>query len=199
MNELQKSPPLRDIDPILMAVLANRLNAIVREMANTLLKTARSAVLAVVRDFSCSIVTGDNRHVAAHVAQAIGLDPHAMLNGEELAAMRDEALWQRAGGIDLFVEVDPQQKARIVGALQKSGFVVGYLGDGINDAPSLVQADVGISVDGAVSDLVVTAATSNSSLVPPAGLVVGGSGAARTVTVTPVRRDPGLVTPAAHQ
>lgn len=48
-------------DPILMAVLANRLNAIVREMSNTLLKTARSAVLAVVRDFSCSIVTGDNR------------------------------------------------------------------------------------------------------------------------------------------
>jgi len=61
MNELQKTPPLRDIDPILMAVLANRLNAIVREMSNTLLKTARSAVLAVVRDFSCSIVTGDNR------------------------------------------------------------------------------------------------------------------------------------------
>jgi len=61
MNEHAKNPVLRDIDPILMAVLANRLNAIVREMSNTLLKTARSAVLAVVRDFSCSIVTGDNR------------------------------------------------------------------------------------------------------------------------------------------
>ncbi len=61
MNEPIASSRLRDIDPILMAVLANRLNAIVREMSNTLLRTARSAVLAVVRDFSCSIVTGDNR------------------------------------------------------------------------------------------------------------------------------------------
>lgn len=61
MNEKQTIPVQRDMDPILMAVLSNRLNAIVREMANTLLKTARSAVLAVVRDFSCSIVTGDNR------------------------------------------------------------------------------------------------------------------------------------------
>ena len=111
---------------------------------------ARAIADLAARGVRTKIVTGDNRHVAAHVAQAIGLDPRAMLNGEELAAMRDEALWHRAGGIDLFVEVDPQQKARIVGALQKSGFVVGYLGDGINDAPSLVQADVGISVDGAV-------------------------------------------------
>lgn len=61
MNIKQIPSPTREFDPILMAVLANRLNAIVREMANTLLKTARSAVLAVVRDFSCSIVTGDNR------------------------------------------------------------------------------------------------------------------------------------------
>lgn len=61
MNEQATRPARREIDPILMAVLANRLNAIVREMSNTLLKTARSAVLAVVRDFSCSIVTGDNR------------------------------------------------------------------------------------------------------------------------------------------
>lgn len=61
MNEMNKPPVAPKIDPILMAVLANRMNAIVREMANTLLKTARSAVLAVVRDFSCSIVTADNR------------------------------------------------------------------------------------------------------------------------------------------
>ena len=61
MSKQAVRPGQREIDPILMAVLANRLNAIVREMSNTLLKTARSAVLAVVRDFSCSIVTGDNR------------------------------------------------------------------------------------------------------------------------------------------
>ncbi len=61
MNQPESSPVAYEMDPVLMAVLANRLNAIVREMTNTLLRTARSAVLAVVRDFSCSIVTGDNR------------------------------------------------------------------------------------------------------------------------------------------
>jgi len=61
MNKQEDNVTKTEMDPILMAVLANRLNAIVREMSNTLLRTARSAVLAVVRDFSCSIVTGDNR------------------------------------------------------------------------------------------------------------------------------------------
>lgn len=64
MNEPQSLPSTQEFDPILMAVLANRFEAIVREMTNTLLKTARSAVLAVVRDFSCSLVTGDNRLLA---------------------------------------------------------------------------------------------------------------------------------------
>jgi Mg2+-importing ATPase len=96
------------------------------------------------------VITGDNRHVAAHVAREIGLDPRAMLTGGEIDAMRDEALWQRAEDVDLFVEVDPQQKARIVGALRHRGSAVGYLGDGINDAPALALADVGISVEGAV-------------------------------------------------
>ncbi len=96
------------------------------------------------------IITGDNRYVAAHVAEAIGLDPHAMLAGEELARMKDEALWQRAPGTELFVEVDPQQKERIIRALQRTGHAVGYLGDGINDAPALHAADIGVSVDQAV-------------------------------------------------
>jgi len=61
MNQPEQPVITYDMDPVLMAVLANRLNAIVREMSNTLLRTARSAVLAVVRDFSCSIVTGDNQ------------------------------------------------------------------------------------------------------------------------------------------
>ena len=96
------------------------------------------------------IVTGDNRYVAAHVAESIGLNSRAMLTGEEIAHLRDEALWQKAEGADLFVEVDPQQKERIVRALQAKGHAVGYLGDGINDAPALHAADVGISVDKAV-------------------------------------------------
>ena len=96
------------------------------------------------------IVTGDNRYVAAHVAQAIGLDGRALLAGEELHALSDEALWHRAERTDVFAEIDPQQKERIVRALQRAGHAVGYLGDGINDAPALYEADVGISVDQAV-------------------------------------------------
>jgi Mg2+-importing ATPase len=99
---------------------------------------------------SAKVITGDNRYVTAHLAGAIGLDPKAMLTGEELASMKDEALWHRAPRTDLFVEIDPQQKERIVRALQRTGLSVGYLGDGINDAPALRAADVGISVDDAV-------------------------------------------------
>lgn len=95
------------------------------------------------------MVTGDNRFVAKHLARAIGLDPQAILTGEELAVLKDEALWSLAPRTDLFVEVDPQQKDRIVRALQRTGHVVGYLGDGINDSPALHAADVGISVEGA--------------------------------------------------
>lgn len=95
------------------------------------------------------IVTGDNHLVAASVARAVGLDAQAMLTGAELRAMKDEALLARAGRAQVFAEVEPNQKERIILALRKSGHVVGYLGDGINDASALHAADVGISVDGA--------------------------------------------------
>ena len=96
------------------------------------------------------VITGDNRYVAAHVAAAIGLDPKAMLTGQQIAKLKDESLWHLAPRTELFVEVDPQQKERIVRALQRTGHAVGYLGDGINDAPALHAADAGISVEGAV-------------------------------------------------
>ena len=96
------------------------------------------------------VISGDNRHVTAHLAKAVGLNPKSMLTGEALGKLRDEALWHLAPRTDLFVEIDPQQKERIVRALQKTGHSVGYLGDGINDAPALHAADVGISVEGAV-------------------------------------------------
>ncbi len=96
------------------------------------------------------VISGDNRHVTAHLAEAVGLDARSMLTGQELATLKDEALWQRAPRTDLFVEIDPQQKERIVRALQRTGHSVGYLGDGINDGPALHAADVGISVEEAV-------------------------------------------------
>ncbi|HEU0119456.1 MAG TPA: magnesium-translocating P-type ATPase [Bryobacteraceae bacterium] len=99
---------------------------------------------------SIKMISGDNRLVAAHVAARVGLGADSLLTGRELQHMSDEALWQRAGGISLFVEVDPNQKERIIRALQKTGHTVGYMGDGINDAPALHAADVGISVDSAV-------------------------------------------------
>lgn len=110
----------------------------------------RTLETLAARGIRIKVVTGDNRYVAAHVAESVGLDVQAMLTGEQIAAMKDEALWHRAEKTVLFVEVDPQQKERIVRALQHRGHAVGYLGDGINDAPALHAADVGISVDGAV-------------------------------------------------
>ncbi len=96
------------------------------------------------------VISGDNRHVCAHVAEGVGLDGSALLTGAEIAELKDEALWRRAEAADVFAEVDPQQKERIVRALQRMGHAVGFLGDGINDAPALHAADVGISVEKAV-------------------------------------------------
>jgi P-type Mg2+ transporter len=95
------------------------------------------------------LITGDNRYVAAHVGTAVGLGK-ALITGTDLNRTGDEALWHLAEKTDIFAEVDPQQKERIVNALQSRGHVVAYLGDGINDAPALRRADVGISVEKAV-------------------------------------------------
>lgn len=96
------------------------------------------------------IITGDNPLVAQYVAKEVGLKVNGILTGVQLNSMRDEALWTQAENTNLFVEIDPNQKERIIRALQKTGHVVGYMGDGINDAPALHVADVGISVDQAV-------------------------------------------------
>ncbi|MBI3675144.1 MAG: magnesium-translocating P-type ATPase [Proteobacteria bacterium] len=96
------------------------------------------------------IITGDNRYVAAHVAEAVGLDAKALLTGEQMAALTGDALCHAADRVQIFAEIDPQQKETLVRALQKGGHAVGYMGDGINDATALHTADVGISVDQAV-------------------------------------------------
>ena len=99
---------------------------------------------------SLKIITGDNHAVAATVGQQIGLSHSCVLKGEDLLQMSDEALMKQVGRVDIFSEVEPNQKERIIIALKKAGNVVGYMGDGINDASALHVADVGISVDSAV-------------------------------------------------
>ena len=95
------------------------------------------------------IISGDSHLVVRHVGQAVGLPVERIITGGELSAMKDEALMHLAPRTTLFAEVDPNQKERIIRALQKTGHVVGYMGDGINDAPALQVADIGISVDNA--------------------------------------------------
>jgi P-type Mg2+ transporter len=99
---------------------------------------------------SLKILTGDHHLVAAHVSRLVHLDHGRLLTGQDLHRMTDEALVHRVNDIDVFAEVEPNQKDRIIRALKQSGNVVGYIGDGINDAPALHAADVGISVDSAV-------------------------------------------------
>ncbi len=95
-------------------------------------------------------ITGDNRLVAAAIGKQIGWPEPVVLTGPDLRQMSDEALLRRVRDVDLFAEVEPNQKERIILALRKAGCVVGYMGDGINDAPALHAADVSVSVNTAV-------------------------------------------------
>ncbi|MBC7228814.1 MAG: magnesium-translocating P-type ATPase [Actinobacteria bacterium] len=99
---------------------------------------------------SLKVITGDNAIVAASVSRKVGKDNPRIITGSDLRGMSDTALQARAPDTDVFAEVEPNQKERVILALRKSGNVVGYLGDGINDAPALHASDVGISVDSAV-------------------------------------------------
>ena len=96
---------------------------------------------------SLKIITGDNRLVAADVVSQMGILDGQILTGPDLHKMSDNALLKRVSEVTIFAEIEPNQKERIIIALKKAGFVVGYLGDGINDASALHAADVGISVE----------------------------------------------------
>jgi Mg2+-importing ATPase len=96
---------------------------------------------------SVKLITGDVRLVAEHVAGAVGMQAERVLTGSDLDGLHDEALWHAAEKTDLFVEVDPNQKERIILSLKKMGRVVGFLGDGINDAPAMHAADASLSVE----------------------------------------------------
>jgi Mg2+-importing ATPase len=115
----------------------------------------KPGVGAVVRELHelgvrVKLITGDSVHVARHVAGAVGLSCDSVMTGTTLAETRDEALWRLVEHTDVYAEVDPVQKERIILALKQAGSVVGYMGDGVNDAPALHTADAGISVETAV-------------------------------------------------
>jgi Mg2+-importing ATPase len=111
---------------------------------------ARQAIRGLLgKGVHLKVLTGDGERVTRHVCEALGVPVRGVLLGSEAAVLDDRALAARAQRANLFCRVDPVQKNRIIRALRARGHVVGYLGDGINDAPALHSADVGISVDGA--------------------------------------------------
>ncbi|HJV35279.1 magnesium-translocating P-type ATPase [Geomonas sp.] len=113
--------------------------------------SAREALAGLAADrVAVKIITGDNELVSQHVFAQLGIPVIGVLTGAEIQQLDDPALSSRAEQVNLFCRVTPSQKNRVILALKRRGHVVGYLGDGINDAPSLHSADVGISVDSAV-------------------------------------------------
>jgi Mg2+-importing ATPase len=112
---------------------------------------AAASVQAMKRDgVNVKILTGDNELVARHVCEQVDMENPTIMLGDELDSTSDTALEHRAEETTVFARVTPMQKCRIIHALKRRGHVVGYMGDGINDAPSLHAADVGISVASAV-------------------------------------------------
>jgi len=112
---------------------------------------AAASLAAMKRDgVTVKILTGDNELVARHVCEQVGLEDPSIITGSELDRTSDTALSHIAEETTIFARVSPMQKLRILHALKRRGHVVGYMGDGINDAPSLHAADVGISVSSAV-------------------------------------------------
>ncbi|SUG45053.1 Magnesium transporting ATPase, P-type 1 [Salmonella enterica subsp. arizonae] len=95
------------------------------------------------------MLTGDNPVVTARICLEVGIDAHDILTGTQVEAMSDVELEAEVEKREVFARLTPLQKTRILKALQKNGHTVGFLGDGINDAPALRDADVGISVDSA--------------------------------------------------
>ena len=115
-------------------------------------KESAAAALKALEELGVAVkvITGDNEHVTAHVCDAIGLEAGETLTGDAIAALGDDALLAKLRTVNKFCRVTPSQKLRVISAFRRAGNVVGYIGDGINDAPSLHAADVSLSVDGAV-------------------------------------------------
>ncbi len=141
-------------------------------------KDTASEALKKLHDHSVAvkILTGDNDIVTASICRQVGLQEKHILLGSEIEGMDDVQLAQAAEASNVFAKLSPAHKERIIRALQSQGHVVGFMGDGINDAPALKSADVGISVDTAVdiakesSDIILL---ENSLLVLEEGVMEG--------------------------
>lgn len=115
-------------------------------------KTTTQAALSALKEqgIAVKVLTGDNGLVTQAVCRQVGIDAEHLVTGEEVEKMSDWELGQVLEKYQIFVKLNPQQKARITKILRSNGHAVGFLGDGINDAPAMKAADVGISVDTAV-------------------------------------------------
>jgi len=112
--------------------------------------SAASAVRELAQSgVALRVISGDAAPVVLHLVDALGLTDRTIMTGEEIARLDDQALAVRVETTHLFARVSPNQKTRLVRALQSRGHTVGFLGDGINDAPAIRVADIGLSVDGA--------------------------------------------------
>ncbi|MBE6171577.1 MAG: magnesium-translocating P-type ATPase [Enterococcus faecium] len=115
-------------------------------------KETTKQALKALKDHGVAVkvLTGDNELVTRSVCRQVGLQINELITGEKIAEMSDKELGKVAEAHDVFVKLNPQQKARLTTALRNNGHTVGFLGDGINDAPAMKVADIGISVDTAV-------------------------------------------------
>lgn len=145
----------REVDKKIEHAVVNDETALVFSGFAAFLDPAKESAKKTLADLlesgvTVKVVTGDNELVTKHICNQLGLAVTGLLTGADLMKMDDQALVGQVENVNLFCRVTPSQKNRIILALKKRGHTVGYLGDGINDAPSLHSADIGISVDSAV-------------------------------------------------
>ncbi|MDR3624925.1 MAG: magnesium-translocating P-type ATPase [Chlamydiales bacterium] len=115
-------------------------------------KTSAAQAIKLLKNYGVNIkvLTGDNEVITKRICKWVGLEVHGVLTGPELQAIEPHALNEIVEKTTIFAKLEPMQKALIISCLKANGHTVGYLGDGINDAPALREADLGISVDTAV-------------------------------------------------
>ena len=144
-KEYSKENQTKDIESNMIFIgFVGFLDPAKKEVKNTLTKLSKIGI-------HTKILTGDNPYATKNVCNLVGLNGNDILLGSDIDTMSDEELSKKIEKIDVFARMNPLQKERIVSLYKKNGHVVGYMGDGVNDAPSLNTADVGISVNTASS------------------------------------------------